>query len=128
MIAPGQTFAASEALCHQRFIVIHGGDSVESANHRRWTFRISKHRALFGSEKKAVTRRVIANVARSRLSAKPFAKLSLAEFGSLGQLLRTCSPKLGQQRRSRRVSIPELILRPQDIVQRDNPDRRIFSR
>jgi hypothetical protein len=59
---------------------------------------ISKHCDLFGSEKKSLVCRIIANVSGSSLGTEPFTKLSLMKIGLLGELLRGRWANIGKRR------------------------------
>src|SRR5258708_34400113 len=87
MASPRQTRAGPKTLGDKWLIVIDGRNGIETSRQRGRTIWISEHRDLFGSEKKSVASRIIANVSRSSLGTKPFAKLSLMEIGLFGELL-----------------------------------------
>src|SRR5260221_4063983 len=77
MLSPRQTRAGPKTLGDKRLIVVDGRNGIETSRHRSRAIWISKHCDLFGSEKKSLACRIIANVSRSSLRPKPFAKLSL---------------------------------------------------
>src|SRR4029077_318485 len=77
MLSPRQTRTGPKTLGDKRPIVVDGRNGIETSRHRRRTIWISEHCDLFCSEKKSIARRIIANVSRSSLGTKPFAKLSL---------------------------------------------------
>jgi hypothetical protein len=87
MLSPRQTRAGPKTLGDKRFIVVDGRNGIETSRHRGRAIWISKHCDLFGSEKKSLACRFIANVSRSSLGTKPFAKLSLMEVGLFGEFL-----------------------------------------
>src|SRR5258707_10611671 len=87
MPSPRQTRAGPKTLGDKWLIVINGRNGIETSRHRGRTIWISEHCDLFGSEKKSIASRIIANISRSRLGTKPFAKLSLMEIGLFGELL-----------------------------------------
>src|ERR1700751_1205830 len=87
MPSPSQNLAGPKTLGDKCLIVIDGRNGIETSRQRGRTIWISEHRDLFGSEKKSVAFRIIANVSRSSLGTKPFAKLSLMEFSLFGELL-----------------------------------------
>src|ERR1700751_645534 len=87
MPPPRQTRAGPKTLAHKWLIVIDGRNGIETSRQCGRAIWISEHCLLFGSEKKSVASRIIANVSRSRLGTKPFAKLSLMEIGFFGELL-----------------------------------------
>ena len=80
MLSPRQTRAGPKTLGDKWLIVINGRNGIETSRHRGRTIWISEHCDLFWSEKKSVASRIIANVSRSSLGTKPFAKLSLMEI------------------------------------------------
>src|SRR5271169_4925852 len=87
MPSPRQTRAGPKTLGDKWLIVINGRNSIETSRHRSRTIWISEHCYLFWSKKKSVASRFIANVSRSNLGTKPFAKLSLMEICLFGELL-----------------------------------------
>src|SRR5258707_3572876 len=88
MPSPRQTRDGPKTLGDKRFVVVDGRNGIETSRHRGRTIWISEYCDLFGSEKKSLACRIIANVSRSSLGTKPFAKLSLMKVGFFGELLR----------------------------------------
>lgn len=87
MPSPRQTRPGPKTLGYKWLIVIDGRNGIETSRQRGRAIWIGEHCHLFGSEKKSVASRIIANVSRSSLGTKPFAKLSLMEIGLFGELL-----------------------------------------
>src|ERR1700746_2791129 len=96
MLSPRQTRAGPKTLGDKWLIVINGRNGIETSRHRGRTIWISEHCDLFGSEKKSIACRIIANVSRSSLGTKPFAKLSLMEVGLFGEFLRGSRPNISK--------------------------------
>jgi|HubBroStandDraft_6_1064221.scaffolds.fasta_scaffold764903_1 hypothetical protein len=88
MLSPRQTRAGPKTLGDKWLIAVDGRNGIETSRHRGRAIWISKHCDLFGSEKKSLACRIIANVSRSSLGTKPFAKLSLMEVGLFGEFSR----------------------------------------
>src|SRR5258707_11764113 len=97
MPSPRQTRAGPKTLGDKRFIVVDGRNGIETSRHRGRTIWISEHCDLFGSEKKSIACRIIANVSRSSLGTKPFPKLSLMELGLFCELLRGRRTNIGKR-------------------------------
>src|SRR5260221_850960 len=97
MLSPRQTRAGPKTLGDKWLIVINGRNGIETSRHRGRTIWISEHCDLFWGEKKSVASRIIANVSRSSLGTKPFAKLSLMEIGLFGELSRSSRTNISKR-------------------------------
>src|ERR1700736_1847668 len=87
MLSPRQTRAGPKTLGDKRFVVVNGRNGIETSRHRGRAIWISEYCDLFCSEKKSLAGCIIANVSRSSLGTKPFAKLSLMEVCPFGEVL-----------------------------------------
>jgi hypothetical protein len=97
VLSPRQTCAGPKTLGNKRLIVMDGRNGIETSRHRGGAIWISEHCDLFGSEKKSLVCRIIANVSGSSLGTEPFTKLSLMKIGLLGELLRGRWANIGKR-------------------------------